>query len=187
MNPLDLLSTIDDIRKDRHLTDSMIALIRIAREAATHTAAEHPANDIVGKGVASLHEALEVAANYLDKGKLPMSVKFSLAVKFRSISHNLEALGTIMEQEDHPVTRSFTAHVTGAAGFNDVLDQVWQKANGKMIQLTSAGSDGMDVTELLSGQNIRLCRLTPEQFGRMEKLLATPSSSSAPAKGLKAA
>lgn len=185
MNPLDLLKTVDDIRKDKPLTNSLLSMFAIVKQAAITTAQHPDADASIKKGFTSLGEALSIASEYMEKGKLPLSVKFSLAVKFSSMKTNLEALGKVLEQENHPITKAFTNNITSAKGFDEALSQIWQKADGKMLRLTPQEDGSMDVTELVSGQNIKLCKMSPDDCQRAERILAKAPESGAKLKDRK--
>lgn len=170
MNPLDLLRTLDDIRKDKPLTEDIIRLLDIVNAAADKTASDCKDDPELQKGFESLKEALSVASGYMKKGKIPLSVKFSLALKYKEMGKNLEYLGEVLLQEDHTLTEKFTAHITGAESFDGILVHIWEKANDKMIRLVPC-AQGCDVFELISGQEMRLCRLDAAQFARLTALI----------------
>lgn len=171
MNPLELLRTLDDIRKDKPLTQDIIKLLSIVDAAASQTAAEHKNDEDLQKGFKSLKEALSLAATYMEKGKLPLTVKFSLALKYKEMGKNLEHLGEILQQEDHPLTQKFTLRVTEAQGFDAALSHIWEKANDKMVKMAPSNDGCMDVFELVSGQDIRICKLDAAQYSRLTALL----------------
>lgn len=168
-NPLDLLKKIDDLRKDKALTTDVIGLLSIVKSAARETAQEFKSDKDLVKGFDSLDEGLDIADEYLKKGKLSLSTKFSLPFKYKSMKENTQHLSKILEQEDHPVTKSFSDKITTHKDFDDIVVRIHEKANDKMIRLSPTTDGGMEVFELISGQDLCVARLNPAQCDRVNK------------------
>lgn len=169
MNPRDLLKTIEDIRKDKDLTKDILQMLAILKDASDKTAAECKDDADLQKGFKSLDEALSVSSTYMEKGKLPLSVKFGLAMKYKEMSKNLQHLGAVLEDPNHPLSKKFTENVTSAKGFDTCIGRIWAKADGKMLKIIPTDDGGMDVFELLSGQDMRICQLDADKCQRIKK------------------
>lgn len=174
MNPIETISTaikaVKDIRKDPELAGGMIAMLNIAQGAALKCAAQS-ADQKISDGFNALNEALAVVVDCLENG-----IGFTAAVmvpkKLMGLRGKLEGLGDILKDETNPVTQSFIQNITTADGFDKAFTTVLQKADGKMLKMEPLADGGMDVTELVSGQNIRLFRASAEDCDRAHKLLA---------------
>lgn len=171
MNPFDLLKTIDDLRKDKELTADVIKLFSIVKAAGRKTGEEFKDEPDVKKGFDSLAEGIDIATEYLAKGKLSLSTKFSLPFKYKSMRENSEKLNGILKQEDHPVTKSVTDKITNHPEFDQLVARLYEKANDKMIRLSPTDRGGMEVFELVTGQELCIARLDQAQCERLNKTI----------------
>lgn len=178
MNPLDLikkieetLKTVDDLRKDKDLTADVIKLFGIVKKAGQETAREFPDDKELKKGFDSMADGIDIATEYLTKGKFSLSTKFSLPTKALSMRANTQRLNETLQQENHPVTKSVTDKITNHPDFDQLVARIYEKANDKMIRLTPTADGGMEVFELVTGQDLCIARLDKPQCERLNKTI----------------